>query len=62
MYFPTNDPIADSYAFEREQEERARDLPVCAECGEPIVDEYAYFMSGEWICRDCMEEHRREVC
>lgn len=62
MYFPTGDPIADSYAFERDQEERARELPECAVCGEPITDEYAYLIDGDWICRECVESSRREVC
>lgn len=61
MYIQTDDPIRDSYAWEHEQEERAKELPECAECGEPIMDEYAYFWNGDWICSDCMEEHRREV-
>ena len=61
MYIQTNDPVRDSYAWEREQESRAKECPCCAQCGEPITDYYAYFFDGDWFCSDCVETHRKEV-
>lgn len=46
---------------EADQERRLAKLPECADCGEPIQDESAYYINGEWICEDCMESYRRDV-
>ena len=35
--------------------------PTCADCGEEIQDETAFFIDAEWICEDCIEAYRREV-
>lgn len=50
--------------FLRKEAEEARWLktrPVCAWCGEPIQDEYAYEIDGEWVCGDCIEDCRTYV-
>lgn len=57
----TNDPIADFDAWDAEQNKRLEQLPECADCGEPIQDEYAFYIDGEWICESCMDSYRREV-
>ena len=57
----TNDPIADFDAWDTEQNKRLETLPVCADCDEPIQDEYAFYIEGEWICESCMDSYRREV-
>lgn len=57
----TNDPIADFDAWDAEQNKRLETLPECADCGEPIQDETAYYINGEWICRDCMTTYERNV-
>lgn len=43
---------------EREQEKALEELPVCAECGEPIQTEFCYEINGEYICEDCIEGHK----
>ena len=57
----TDDPVADYDALDAEQQRILDKLPRCSECDEPIVDEYAYYINGEWICEDCMEQYRKEV-
>ena len=59
--FYTDDPIADFNRWEAEQEKKLERLPVCADCDNPIQDETAFYINGEWICADCIEAYRREV-
>ena len=59
--YRTDDPIADSVAYDNYQQAQLEKLPVCSECGEPIQDEFAYFIGDEWICEDCMQSHRKAV-
>lgn len=55
----------DAYSdFVRRDNEQARELarrPICSECEEPIQDEFLYEINGEYICPDCMAEHRKLV-
>lgn len=60
MFF-TDDPIADHYRWEDEQQKIIDRLPECADCENPIQDETAYYINGEWICESCMDAYRREV-
>lgn len=50
--------IPDNYsqweAHEQEQNSWLAKRPICADCGEHIQDEEAYYINGEWICADCM--------
>lgn len=48
-------------AHDAEQNRQLERLPRCADCDEPIQDETAYYINGEWICEDCMEAYRRDV-
>ena len=57
----TDDPIADFHAHDAEQTKWLKKLPVCADCLEPIQDETAYYINGEWICQDCMSSYERDV-
>lgn len=57
----TDNPIADFDAWDADQNKRLARLPVCADCDEPIQDEFAYYINGEWICENCMDAYRREV-
>lgn len=56
--------IPDNYdlwvAHDREQYEALEKLPKCANCGEPIQDEYLYKISGDLICESCLKECFRE--
>ena len=57
----TDDPIADFERHDAEQNRRLEQLPVCADCDNAIQDETAYYINGEWICKDCMSSYEREV-
>lgn len=60
MYY-SNDPLADFDRWDTEQNKHLAQLPVCADCDEPIQDESAYYINGEWICESCMDAYRRDV-
>ena len=57
----TDDPINDFNRYDAEQTKWLKKLPVCADCDEPIQDETAYYINGEWICMDCMSSYERDV-
>ena len=57
----SDDPAADFLAHDIEQEKALAALPHCADCDEPIQDEEAYYINGEWICEDCMSSYKRNV-
>lgn len=60
--FYTDDPIADFYAHDAEQEKRLARLPVCDECGHHIQNDHFYLINGENICPDCLEcFYRKEI-
>lgn len=40
-------------AYERKRYKKNR--PECAECGEPIQDDYGYRVAGELYCASCIE-------
>lgn len=44
-----------------EQSRRLERLPVCSYCGEPIQQEDAVCIDGEWFCDDCLETHFRQA-
>ena len=53
----SDDPIRDFEQHDREQVKRLAELPVCDYCEEPIQDEAAYYINGEWYCENCLEDH-----
>lgn len=54
MTYITGDPIADFARHEAEQQELIERLPTCAECGEPIMDEYCYEIEDDLVCESCL--------
>lgn len=59
----TDDPLKDFENHEREQAKRLERLPKCANCGEPIQDEFYYEINDEPICQECLDrDFRKEVC
>ena len=48
--------IPDNYsawdAFDAEQGRQLAELPVCADCEEPIQTETAFYIRGEWLCEN----------
>lgn len=59
--FYTDDPVLDAERYQAAQDHLLESLPVCADCDHPIQDETAYYINGEWICKNCMEAYEREV-
>lgn len=58
----TSDPIADFERFCNMEDDYEKKLPICDNCGQPIVDEYCYEVGDELFCEDCMTElFRRDV-
>lgn len=57
----TDNPIADFNRWDEEQNRCLEELPECADCGEHIQDEFAFYIDGEWICERCIDAYRREV-
>ena len=53
--------MKDAYDFfeeyDREQNSKIQELPVCCYCDEPIQDESAYCINGDWYCESCLENH-----
>ena len=46
---------------EAQEREMAR-YPICAKCGERILDEFCYEEDGEYFCDDCFDKlHRVET-
>lgn len=61
MPFRTDDPLRDFNNWDSEQNKWLEQRPVCADCGEHIQDDQAYYINGEWICPNCMDSYLREV-
>ena len=59
--FYADDPARDFAAWDAEQQRNLDRLPECADCGNPIQDETAFYINCEWICEDCMDFYRRDV-
>lgn len=59
MYFQSNDPIADFHAWDAEQTELLKRLPICTDCGEPIMGDVFYEIGDARICEDCLLNYRR---
>lgn len=59
MYVPDN-----LDHFERHmgmQEKMLARLPVCRECKERIQTEWLYEIDDEFICENCMDEHKKSA-
>ena len=55
MMHYSDDPIRDAELTQLDQERWLESRPVCDCCGEPIQDDYYFYMGeGERICEDCM--------
>lgn len=49
----TNDPVKDAERWLAEQENRLELLPHCVSCGEPIQQDKAVCVDGNWYCDEC---------
>lgn len=57
----SDDPIADFNEWDAEQTAWLEQLPVCEECGEPIQQEDAVCINGNWYCDECLYTMRRWI-
>ena len=58
--------MSDFDVYRKDQEDIAyakwlRNRPVCAYCEEPITEDKALYLDGEWICDECVRDHRKYV-
>ena len=56
MPFLTDDPIADFYRHEEEQERWLQKLPVCCKCKERIQDDTCYKVNDDIYCDKCNDK------
>lgn len=59
--FCTDNPLYDFAMHDAEQQAELDKLPKCAECGNPVQYEEAFYINGDWICESCMNGYRRTV-
>ena len=57
-YVMTDDPLHDFFEDDRRKQEWLKGRPVCAACGEPIQEEMAYMIAGEYYCEACVRAAR----
>lgn len=61
MFGRTDDPIADFERHDAHQQEQLDRLPKCTECCEPIQQDTAVCIDGDWYCDDCLRKMRKEI-
>lgn len=59
MNIPDNYDLWEQH--EAAQEKALSRRPVCSECENPIQDETAFYINGEWICENCMDTYKKYV-
>lgn len=56
----SDDPVRDWDRYCEQQERDMERCPVCASCGDRILDEYCYKGDdGDYYCKDCFEDMYR---
>lgn len=58
MFYRTDDPIADHYRYEQEQERSLARYPKCAICGERIPQADIVCIDGKYYCDECLDDCR----
>lgn len=53
----SDDPIEDYDRYDEETNKWLSERPICADCGEHIQEERAYYINGEFLCEDCMSAY-----
>ena len=59
--YRTDDPAADYDRWDREQQKKLEQLPICDICGYPIQQECAVLLGEHWYCDDCLREARTPI-
>lgn len=57
----SDDPVADFHHYDADLQARLDKLVRCSECDNRITTEFAYYIHGEWICEECMDNYRQPV-
>lgn len=60
MFRRTDDPLADFNAWDAEREAQLEKLPICADCGERVMDDHFFLINDEVICPDCLDAGYRK--
>ena len=64
MYY-TDNPVRDWDRYCEEQDRKYKKhkerLPICVECDKPIETDYCYEINDEYLCENCMDNHRHLV-
>ncbi len=60
MYM-TDNPIADFNHHDDECQRYLDSLPVCKECDQPIQQETAVCIKGNYYCDDCLDDLRESI-
>ena len=42
---------------EAQREKEAARRQCCDECGEPIWEDFCYYIDGNYICKDCLDRY-----
>ena len=51
-----SDPLQDFHSYEGEREREFEKRQACHLCKKTIADDYCYFIDGDYVCEDCLEE------
>ena len=57
----TDNPDLDFLRYDSDQQDELDKLPKCWNCEEPIQQEDAVCIDGDWICDRCLTEFRRDI-
>lgn len=58
----TDNPLYDFYEHDDECETWMKSRPICAECGEPIQEDYGYSVEGRLLCEECFDDYvKKEI-
>ena len=57
----SDDPDLDRMRHEESVQEWLDKSPVCSFCGEPIQEDKALHILGEWFCQRCVEENTEYI-
>lgn len=61
MPYYSDNPVLDALRHDTAQEIALNKLPKCTCCGEPIQQDDAFCIDGQYWCDNCMEDMRVEL-
>ena len=55
------DPLDDHKAWEAELARLEEQVPVCCECGNPVMEDFCFELNEDkQICAECLDEHHKK--